>query len=132
MSSALYIILERTIPGADIFVNGKSLAKNNDELGRMAKRLGVTPLMDFFSCSNEELSALAEEHGANLDKIKAIHEEKWFAADEGLSTVNALLGSLAKLKLPNADRIEADLQEFARVLELAKSKGIKWHLSVDY
>jgi hypothetical protein len=132
MSAALYIILERTIPGADTYVNGKSLAKNIDELGRMAKRLGVTPLMDFFSCSSEELSALAEEHSANLDKIKATHEEKWFAAEEGLRTVNALLGSLVKSKLAQVERIEADLQEFVRVLELAKSKGIKWHLSVDY
>jgi hypothetical protein len=132
MGAALYIILERKIPGADIYVNGKSLAKNNDELGRIAKRLGVTPLMEFFSCSKEDLSALAEEHGANLDKIIRTNEEKWFAAEEGLRTVNALLGNLAKSKLPNVNRIEADLQGFVRVLELAKSKGTKWHLSVDY
>lgn len=132
MGAALYIILERTIPGADICVNGKSLAKNNDELGRMAKRLGVTPLMEFFSCSKENLSSLAEEHGANLDKIKTAHEERWFAAEEGLQAINALLRGLAKSKLPNVDRIEADLQEFVRVLELARTNGIRWHLGVDY
>jgi hypothetical protein len=132
MSAALCIILERTIPGTDTYVNGKSLAKNIDELGRMAKRLGVTPLMDFFSCSSEELSALAEEHSANLDKIKATHEEKWFAAEEGLRTVNALVGSLTKSKLPHGDRLEDDLQEFVRVLELARTNGIRWHLAVDY
>ena len=67
---SFYIILEKKIPSIDIYVNGSFLSKNNDELERIAKRLGVEPFMGFFSISNEELLALAEEHDASLSKPK--------------------------------------------------------------
>ena len=38
MSSALYIVLDRKIPGADTFANGKSLAKHKDALERFNLR----------------------------------------------------------------------------------------------
>jgi len=133
MSAALYIVLDRKIPGADTFVNGKSLAKHNDKLEQMARELGVTPLMSFFSISKEELLAVEEEFGIDLsEEAKSRNQEKWFSADEGLRTVNALLKNLNKSKLVDAPRIEADLREFLRVLELAKANGIRWHLAVDY
>jgi hypothetical protein len=129
---SLYIILQRKIPSVDSYVNGNFLSKSNDELERMAKRLGVTPLMDFFGISKEELSSLAEEHSVEFNKTKAAPEENWFTAEEGLHTVNALLGNLAESKLSQVERIEGELREFVRVLELAKTHGIRWHLGVDY
>jgi len=129
---SLYIIMERQIPNVDIYVNGNFLSKHNDELGRMAKQYGVRPLMDFFSISGEELSSLAEEHSPKLNKIRKDHHENWFTAEEGLQTVNTLLQNLASLKLNQLDRIEAELQDFARVLELAKLNSLRWHLGVDY
>jgi hypothetical protein len=129
---SLYIILEKKISSTDIYVNGSFLSKNNDELERIAKRLGVEPLMGFFSISNEELSALAEEHDASLSKPKAAHQEKWFTPDEGLRTVNALLQELATSKLVRLDRVEAELREFEKILEAAKANGVRWHLAVDY
>jgi dihydroorotase-like cyclic amidohydrolase len=129
---SLYIVLEKKIPSADVYVNGSFLSKHNDELGRMAKRLGVQPLMDFFSISKEELLSLAEDYGASLNKPKAAHQEKWFTAEEGLRTINALLQGLASSKLGQSDRIEAELREFVKVLELAKANGVRWHLGVDY
>jgi hypothetical protein len=93
--SSLYLILEKEIPSTDIHVDGSLLSKNNDELERIAKRLRVEPLMGFFSISNEELLALAEEHDANLSKPNRAHQERWFTPDEGLRTVNALLQELA-------------------------------------
>jgi hypothetical protein len=128
MSSALYIVLDRKIPGADTFVNGKSLAKHKDELEAMAKRLGVTPLMRFFSVSKEELESLKEEYEISLKKA----EEKWFSVEEGLRTVNALLQNLSGSKLKDVARVETDLREFVGVLELARANGIRWHLAVDY
>jgi len=129
---SLYIILEKKIPNADIYVNGSFLSKHNDELGRMAKRLGVRPLMDFFSISSEELLSLAEEYGASLNKPKAAHHEIWFAGEEGLRTVKTLLQGLPSSKLDQSDRIESELREFVNVLELAKANGVRWHLGVDY
>ena len=129
MSSALYIILERKIPGAETLVNGKSLAKLNEELEAMAKSLGVMPLMNFFSISKEEVVSLAEEFSVSLSTNA---EEKWFEAEEGLRTVNALLANLSGSKLDDVVRLEADLREFASVLELAKANGVRWHLGVDY
>lgn len=132
MSSALYIILDGKIPGADTFVNGKFLAKHNNELEEMAKRLGVRPLMSFFSMSNEELSSLEEEYAIDLGKAKSRTADTWFTADEGLRTVNALLGNLKDAKLGDVARLEAELREFVQLLELARANGIRWHLAVDY
>lgn len=129
---SLYIVLEKKIPGSDILVNGNFLSKHNDELEKMAKRLGVRPLMSFFSMSNEELSSLEEEYAIDLGKAKSRTADTWFTAEEGLRTVNALQENLSTLRLKDADRVEADLREFVGVLELAKANGIRWHLAVDY
>jgi hypothetical protein len=98
----------------------------------MAKRLGVRPLMSFFSISNEELASLEEEYAIDLSKTKSRTADTWFAAEEGLRTVNALLENLSGSKLKDVARVEADLREFVGVLELAKANGIRWHLAVDY
>lgn len=132
MSSALYIVLERKIPGVDGFVNGKFLAGHNNELEEMSKRLEVRPLMSFFSMSNEELSSLEKEYAIDLGKAKSRTADTWFTAEEGLRTVNALLQNLSSLKLEDVARVEADLREFVSVLELAKANCIRWHLAVDY
>jgi hypothetical protein len=129
---SLYIILEKQIINADIYVNGNHLSKNSDELGRIAKQRGVRPLMDFFIVSGKELSSLAEEYSPKLDKITKQHQENWFTAEQGLQTVNTLLQNLASSKLEPLDRIKTELQEFARVLEIAKANGLRWHLGVDY
>jgi len=125
---SLYIVLDAQIPGADIYVNGNSLSKSSDELERIATRLGIRPLMSFFSISNEELSSVVGEDVELGDPA----QERWFAPEEGLCTVNALLGGLAASKLGNDDRIAKELQEFIRVLELARANSRRWHLAVDY
>jgi hypothetical protein len=93
----------------------------------MAKGLGVTPLMNFFSTSKEELASLAGENEASLNVV-----EKWFAAEDGLRTLNALLQNLAESDLGDKTRLESELREFVGVLELARANGIHWHLAVDY
>lgn len=121
---SFYIVLEKKLPDIDVYVNGHSLSKYNEQIEAIAKRAGVTPLMDFFSASPDELAAL----GVEMDKAKAPREE-WFTAEEGLRTVNALLGNLGTLQ---EKRVEEDLREFQRLLEFAKAKGVRWHLAVDY
>jgi|SRR5690242_15702310 len=129
---SLYIVLEKKIPGADTHVNGNFLSKHNDELERIAKKLGVRPLMSFFSMSNEELSSLEEEYAIDLGKAKSRTADTWFSAEEGLRTVKVLLENVSSSKLKDVAGLDADLREFVRVLELAKANGIRWHLAVDY
>lgn len=128
---SLYIVLEKEIPEVDAYVNGSFLSKYNDVLTSLAKRAGVETLMSFFSASKDELAAFAGDHGVLSGKAK-IPDEQWFAADDGLRTVNALLRNLETARLPQSDRIASELREFATLLELAKDHGVRWHLAVDY
>lgn len=117
MGAALYIVLEKQIDELDLFVNGKALSQEEEELDAIARDLGVTPLMDFYGTSQEEADEFGLEAGP----------EPWFTAEQGLATVTALL---AHFKDENA--VTADLQEFARVLEEARKHQVRWHLGVDY
>jgi len=129
---SLYVILEREIPNTDIYVNGNSLSRNNDELEKFAKQIGVRTLMSFFSISRNEFASLAEEHGVDLPQNKATLEEYWFPAEEGLRTIHALSENLAGSAMGVRERVESELREFAAVLERAKAHGIRWHLGIDY
>jgi hypothetical protein len=128
---AFYIVLEREIPNTDISVNGNFLSKNSDALEKMAGKLGVDALMSFFSASPDEIASLME---VDVDSIKGNpkYKEKWFAAEDGLRTVSTVLENISRFKMAEPDGVEANLREFARVLELAKSSGIRWHLAIDY
>ena len=127
---SLYIVLEKKIPNVDVYVNGNFLSKHSKELEKLAKKSGVATLMSFFSTSPEETAYLVEKDVESL-KGNAKYSEKWFGAEDGLRTVQALLGNLTGLK-GDRDKVEAELQEFVRVLELAQSNDIRWHLAVDY
>jgi hypothetical protein len=129
---SFYIVLERQIPKADLYVEGNFLSRNSEELDKLAKQLDIKPLLGFFSISTTELSSLLETHWAEFAKRNPDHAEKWFTAEDGLNTVNALLESLAGSGLTDRDRIGAELREFARVLELAKANQIGWYLGIDY
>jgi hypothetical protein len=48
MAASMYIVVEGEDPGFDIFVNGRALARHEDALERVALRLGVKPLIEFF------------------------------------------------------------------------------------
>ena len=49
MSASMYIVVEGEDPGFDIFVNGQALARNEDALERLADKLSVRPLLEFFA-----------------------------------------------------------------------------------
>jgi hypothetical protein len=126
---SIYIVLERKIPGVDTHVNGSYLSKNSDQLEQLAIHLGVKPLMAFFSTSPEEVADLiGEDHISHLPQAV----EQWFRAQDGLATVDALLANLSKAQFVQVDRVELELKEWARLLQLARSKETGWHLAVDY
>ena len=133
MSLAWYITRERSIPGLDHFVNGKALAHAQELLDRLAQTLGVHPLMYFFSASPEELAGVAEDHGLDFQEDGvSLPAENWFSAEDGLNTVCALMKAVAEIKDERADRILRDLDEFDKVLKVARDNGVNWHLAIDY
>jgi len=128
-----YIVLEGPIPNFDVYVNGNMLSKESDALERLAKKLGVTPLLNFFSIGPEELTSLVGDEGETVEKlgVKA-PKEQWFNAEDGLATVRKLMSHLELLKLDRSDQVLSNLKEFEKVLETAGQSGVRWHLAIDY
>jgi hypothetical protein len=126
MGAALYIVLEKQIPGLDTMVDGKMLSNAEKRLAEAATRLDVRPLMEFFSMNPEEAGGFLE--GEGLDDV-GVPAEQWFSAEEGLRTVQALLGeaeSCSELK-----NTKEDLVGFEQVLREVQENGVRWHLAVD-
>jgi hypothetical protein len=135
VGAALYIALETMDPAVENVLDGKALSRAEGELAGLARRLGVRPLMEFFSMSPEDFEAdVAQFNPFGSEARGPIHEEQWFSAQEGLVTVRALLGHLQAQPqaFPGAEAARSDLEDFAHVLEEAGKRGIRWHLSVDY
>jgi len=68
----MYIVVEGEDPGFDTFVNGRSLARHEDALERLALRLGVRPLIEFFSADENSMSLLIEEGAGNPELIRRL------------------------------------------------------------
>jgi hypothetical protein len=135
VSAALYIALEHHDSAIDASVDGKALSRAEGDLAVIANQLGVRPLMDFFSMTAEEFAAEAADFNtlAGLPDERPPDEE-WFPAQEGLATVQALLGHLrTNLEaVPFHADVIADLESFALVLQEAERRNVRWHLCVDY
>lgn len=131
MGAALFITLEKEIPGFDTIVSGKALSRSADRLERIARKLGVKPLMEFHSANAVDAADFLEAH--DVEGVE-IPPEQWFDPDEGLATVLALRSHLEKQPkaLVNTADVIADLDAFERVLTRAKQDGTRWHLSVDF
>ena|SRR2546428_11628068 len=123
---ALYIVLEIQIPGLDTMIDGKMLSQAEERLAQEAGRLGVRPLMEFFSVNSEEAGSFLEGEGLGDAEIPV---EQWFPAEEGLTTVQALLGEIDSF--PETKSAREDLLGLERVLKAAQKNGIRWHLAID-
>ena len=126
MGSALYIALEEKIPDLDTMIDGKMLSKAEKHLAKAAKRLGVRPLMEFFSTSADEAADLLGDDVAGID----IPAAQWFSAEEGLKTIDALLPEVERS--PELRAATDDLLGCQRVLREAHKHGVRWHLAIDF
>ena len=70
MGATLYIVVEGEDPGFDIFVNGRALARNEDALEKMAQRIGIKPLLEFFSADENSMALLLEEGAGDPEWAK--------------------------------------------------------------
>jgi hypothetical protein len=94
MAASMYIVVEGEDPGYDIFVNGRSLARHEDALEKLALQLGVRPLIEFFSADENSMSLLIEEGAGNPEIMRRLPPPQWYTAADGLATVRALLDAL--------------------------------------
>jgi hypothetical protein len=91
LSTALFIVLARKIPGIDSSsVAGKFLACHLDWLDEAAKKLVVRPLTELISMNPKEMAAFLEGEGRDTSDL-SLPPEQWFDAEEGLRTIEALL-----------------------------------------
>ena len=135
MAACLFIVVEGEDPGFDIFVNGHALARNEDALERLALRLNVHPLLEFFSADENSMALLLEQGAANPDWAGHLPEPQWFNAQDGLLTVCALSGFLAETPagLGSETRpVLLELLEYERVLRKTAQHGLHWHLAVSW
>jgi hypothetical protein len=127
-----YIALEKNIPNLDVYVNGNALSRDSDSLEKLAKEIGVTTLLSFFSVSPEEVNPLLGEGETSESLGSKVPAKKWFSAKEGLNTVRKLINHLDELETPKREQTLSNLKEFERVLEAANQAGVRWHLVIDY
>src|SRR5438067_2316853 len=135
MAASMYIVVEGEDPGFDIFVNGRSLARHEDALERLALRLGVKPLIEFFSADENSMSLLIEEGAGNADLIRRLPPPQWYSPADGLTTVKALINALEddpQQLGTEGPQVLSELQEYARVLEKTENAGHRWHLAVSW
>jgi hypothetical protein len=131
----MYIVVEGEDPGFDIFVNGRSLARHEDALERLALRLGVRPLIEFFSADENSMSLLIEEGAGNQELMRRLPPPQWYSPAEGLSTVQALLDALMDEPQQlgtEGEQVISELMEYARVLKKTRDREMRWHLAVSW
>src|SRR6266568_7925014 len=91
MSASMYIVVQGEDPGFDIFVNGHALARNEDALEKLAEKLGVKPLLEFFSADQNSMALLLEEGAGDPEWAKTLPPPQWFSPEDGLITICTLL-----------------------------------------
>ncbi len=131
----MYIVVEGEDPGFDIFVNGRSMARHEDALEKLALSVGVRPLIEFFSADENSMALLIEEGAGNQDLLRRLPPPQWYSGRDGLLTVRALIQTLeAEPQLLGSEggRVLAELEEYAQVLEKTESRGLRWHLAVSW
>lgn len=132
MGVAYFIVLDNAEPGFDVFVNGKSIAKDAERLSKMAKSLGIKAPEEMFSMSGADAESASSEFG--LDGDVEFPPEQWFAADEGIEWVARLRKAIETTpkSLKHSEAVLRDLAEFEAVFTKAKTIGARWHFSIDF
>ena len=135
MAASMYIVVEGEDPGFDIFVNGRSLARHEDALERLALRLGVRPLIEFFSADENSMSLLIEEGAGNQELMRRLPPPQWYSPADGLSTVQSLLDALMDEPQQlgtEGEQVISELMEYSRVLKKTHDRKMRWHLAVSW
>lgn len=131
----MYIVVEGEDPGFDTFVNGRALARNEDAVERMALRLGVRPLIHFFSADQNALALLLEEGAGDAGLLQRLPPPQWYGGSEGLAAVQPLLNAMYDEPHQlgtDGVLLRDELAEFETVLQKTAERGLRWHLAVSW
>jgi hypothetical protein len=135
MAATMYIVVEGDDPGYNIFVNGRALARHEDAVERLALRLGVRPLLEFFSADENSMALLIEEGAGDPELLRRLPPPQWYAAADGMATVAALAAALREEPQQLGSEgplVLAELEEYAAVLKKTQERGLRWHLAVSW
>jgi hypothetical protein len=135
MSASMYIVVEGEDPGFDIFVNGRALARNEDALEKLARKLGIKPMLEFFSADENSMALLLEEGAGNPEWAKTLPPPQWFAPEDGLISICTLLDFLHEHPMvlgSETDAVTKEIEEFERVLRKTASRHLRWQLAVSW
>jgi hypothetical protein len=135
MAASMYIVVEGEDPGYNIYVNGRTLARYESAVEKLALDLGVKPLLEFFSADENSMALLIEEGGGNPEIMKRLPPPQWYAADDGLRTVEALVSALDEDPHQlgsEGPEVLAELREYEAVLKKTVERGLRWHLAVSW
>lgn len=116
---SLYVVLER-----DLGLDSPDFREIQTEwFDQFAQQAGAS-LWDFFGQDPGEF--LGE------DELQGIEGgEKWFAAAEGLKTLQTLLTALQADSSARATRARKDLQALESILGAANSASVRFYLALD-
>jgi hypothetical protein len=135
MSASMYIVVEGEDPGYDIFVNGQALARNEDSLEKLALRLGVKPLLEFFSADENSMALLLEEGAGDPEWARTLPPPQWFSPEDGLITICTLHDFLNEAPAAlggETASVVAELAEYERVLRKTAVRNLRWQLAVSW
>ncbi len=135
MAASIYIVVEGEDPGFDIFVNGRALARNEDALERLAQKLAVRPILDFFSADENSMALLLEEGAGDPEWAKTLPPPQWFAAEDGLITLCTLIDFLRENPVAlgtETGQVLKEIEEFERVLRKTAQRRMRWQLAVSW
>jgi hypothetical protein len=131
----MFIVVEGEDPGFDIFVNGRALARNEDSLEKLAQKLGVKPMLEFFSADQNSMALLLEEGAGDPEWAKTLPPPQWFSPEDGLITVCTLLDFLREHPVALGSETAAvvkETEEFERVLRKTAQRHLRWQLGVSW
>jgi hypothetical protein len=135
MAASMYIVVEGEDPGFDIFVNGRAMARNEDALEKLALRVSVRPLIEFFSADENSMSLLIEEGAGNRELMHRLPPPQWYSPEEGLATVEALIQELEQEPQQlgsDGEEVLSELLGYRRVLKKTEDRKLRWHLAVSW
>lgn len=135
MSASLYIVVEGEDPGFDIFVNGHALARNEDALERLAEKLSVPPLLEYFSADRNSMALLLDQGAGDPEWTDHLPQPQWFQPQDGLRTIRSLLDFLVMSPAAlgsDTEIVIRELTEYETVLRKTTQRGLRWHLAVSW
>lgn len=131
----MYIVVEGEDPGFDIFVNGHALARNEDALEKLAERLGIRPMLEFFSADENSMALLLEEGAGDPEWAKTLPPPQWYTPEDGLRTIGTLLDFLRDAPTSlgtDTVAVISEMEEYERVLRKTAQRNLRWHLAVSW